>query len=252
MQSRVPLPIGRTRSASALLTLSMVLAGGACSTEADPAAGTDGVEPEVGTGTAIDRPAGENGGTLPSGTDSDNGTGGDNGDDSGSGTGDEVDPVTPVGSPGAGAESGGDVSVGCDTMRDRALALINAARAEPRRCGADGFDAAGALGWDSRLQAAALAHSTDMTAHNFFDHTGSDGGTVATRVADRGYDWRAVGENIAAGQESVEQAIAGWIDSPGHCRNLMNPRYRDVALACVEDESSDYGRYWTNVFGRAP
>ena len=86
-----------------------------------------------------------------------------------------------------------------------------------------------------------------MTQHNFFDHTGSDGSTISMRVDDTGYNWRAVGENIAAGQDTASQAVEGWLNSPGHCRNLMSPDFTDVAVACIEDDGADYTRYWTNV-----
>jgi uncharacterized protein YkwD len=86
-----------------------------------------------------------------------------------------------------------------------------------------------------------------MAQYNFFDHTGTNGSTIGARVDDTGYDWRAVGENIAAGQESASSAIAGWLDSPGHCKNLMDPTFFEIAVSCVEDEGADFTRYWTNV-----
>ena len=135
-------------------------------------------------------------------------------------------------------------------MRERALALINAARSEARLCGNTPYDAAEPVSWNAQLESAAAAHSTDMTTHNFFDHTGSDGGGIGQRVTASGYRWSRVGENIAAGQRSARAAIDGWIGSPGHCRNLMNPDYTEIALACVEDSGADYTRYWTNVLAR--
>lgn len=125
--------------------------------------------------------------------------------------------------------------------------LINEARSQPRSCGTESFEATDVVSWNTRLLQAADKHSGDMAQHNFFDHTGSDGSTVAMRVDETGYVWRAVGENIAAGQRSVEEVVAGWLDSPGHCRNLMNPVFTEVAVTCAEDSSADYTRYWTNV-----
>jgi uncharacterized protein YkwD len=132
-------------------------------------------------------------------------------------------------------------------LRRRTLDLINTTRAEARFCGADYFMATGSVAWNDLLLQAARGHSQDMTQHNFFDHTGSDGGTIGTRVTSTGYRWSSVGENIAAGQQNVTMTLQSWIDSPGHCRNLMNPAFTDVAFACAEDDGSDYGRYWTNV-----
>jgi len=144
--------------------------------------------------------------------------------------------------------------VACDAATDaiakRFLALVNSVRAEARYCGTEFYEAASTVGWDDRLVAAARHHSQDMAQHNFFSHTGSDGSSVSMRIDAAGYDWRAVGENIAAGQGSVREAVDSWVASPGHCRNLMNPAYEAVALACTLDESSDFRTYWTNVLAR--
>ena len=154
-------------------------------------------------------------------------------------------PVPPAGA------SDPDEPVRCSApdaaVRERALTLINAARATARQCGTERYEAAAAVRWNDRLQAAAEAHSADMATHNFFDHTGSDGGGIGQRVTDAGYRWRRVGENIAAGQRSVAVAVDGWVASPGHCRNLMNPGFTEIAVACVEDAGARYTRYWTNV-----
>ncbi|PIE35699.1 MAG: hypothetical protein CSA54_05240 [Gammaproteobacteria bacterium] len=100
-----------------------------------------------------------------------------------------------------------------------------------------------------QLMQAAREHSLDMATHNFFNHIGSDGLSVADRATQSGYVWRTVGENIAAGQRSAKEAVDGWLASAGHCRNLMNPDFTEVAVDCVEDAGSDYGTYWTNVLG---
>ena len=144
-----------------------------------------------------------------------------------------------------------DVTVMCSAptghVQQRTLQLINDARSQPRSCGTDSFAATTALTWNTQLLQAANTHSADMAQHNFFDHTGSDGSTVSTRVDETGYDWSTVGENIAAGQDSASEAIAGWLSSPGHCRNLMSPDFTEVAVTCAEDAGADYSTYWTNV-----
>ena len=132
-------------------------------------------------------------------------------------------------------------------IQQRTTKLINEARLQPRNCGTDSFEATTAVSWNTQLLQAADKHSADMTQHNFFDHTGSDSSSVATRVDETGYEWRAIGENIAAGQRSAAEVIAGWLNSPGHCRNLMNPAFAEVAVTCAEDSGADYTRYWTNV-----
>jgi len=137
-----------------------------------------------------------------------------------------------------------------DVMRVRMLDLINTARATARSCGTTNYEAALPLIWDTQLFEAATAHSQDMAQHNFFDHTGSDGSNVGDRATSAGYNWQRVGENIAAGQTNAENVVTDWIESPGHCRNLMNSNFTDVSVTCVEDSGGDYVRYWTQVFGK--
>jgi len=130
------------------------------------------------------------------------------------------------------------------------LQHINTARAAGRSCGATAFAPTTALAWNAKLFAAAEGHSRDMAVNNYFSHTALSGRTASQRVTDAGYVWRATGENIAAGQRDVNTVMNGWLASDGHCRNIMNPAYQDVAVACVQQAGSTYGRYWTMVLAR--
>lgn len=130
------------------------------------------------------------------------------------------------------------------------LQQINAARAAGRSCGATVFAGTTSLAWNAKLFSAAEGHSRDMATNNYFSHTSLDGRTASRRVTDAGYVWRATGENIAAGQRDVTTVMSGWLASEGHCRNIMNPSYQDVAVACVQQTGSTYGRYWTMVLAR--
>ena len=123
------------------------------------------------------------------------------------------------------------------------LAAVNELRAEGQDCGGDYYGPAPALVWNGRLEGAARAHTHDMASHDHFDHVGTDGSTVGDRVSREGYAWRRVGENIAHRQDSVEEVVADWAASPGHCANLMNPSY-------VEFGAAEEDLYWTQVFGR--
>ncbi|WP_407291565.1 CAP domain-containing protein [Stutzerimonas zhaodongensis] len=130
------------------------------------------------------------------------------------------------------------------------LERVNEARAEPRTCGSRSFDAAPALTWNAKLGGAALAHSRDMAEQNYFSHHAPDGSQVSDRANRAGYSWQRIGENIAAGQGSEEQVMAGWLASPGHCSNIMNPDFTEMGAAYAMDKSSAAGSYWTQVFGK--
>ena len=122
------------------------------------------------------------------------------------------------------------------------LSAVNRLRAEGRDCGGEHYAPAAPLVWNGRLEGAARAHTLDMVGHDHFAHVGTDGSTVGDRVSREGYAWRRVGENIARYQATVEEVVADWAASPGHCANLMNPSY--VEFGAAEEE-----RYWTQVFG---
>jgi uncharacterized protein YkwD len=130
----------------------------------------------------------------------------------------------------------------------RVLALVNEARAAPRKCGSAAFAAAQPLTLSPLLERAAHVQAADMADHNFFEHTGSDGSHPSDRVTRAGYGWRTVAENIAAGARDADSVVRGWLNSPGHCANIMGAQYREMGVAYVYDKKSDAGIYWSQVF----
>ncbi|MBC2657836.1 CAP domain-containing protein [Pseudomonas sp. MSSRFD41] len=129
------------------------------------------------------------------------------------------------------------------------LAQINNARSQARQCGGQGFAATAPLAWSATLGETAQEHSRAMANQNYFDHKDRDGRTPGDRAELAGYAGQQVGENIAAGQDSVRKVVDGWLASPGHCANLMNPAYRELGAAYAVDPKSDAGIYWTAMFG---
>jgi uncharacterized protein YkwD len=130
------------------------------------------------------------------------------------------------------------------------LDAVNSARAAGRNCGEQYFRPAQALAWNSALGEAALRHSLDMARQRYFSHQGKDGRAVGDRAQQAGYRWRSVGENIAAGQETPEEAVASWLDSPGHCANIMHPEFTQMGAGHATDAARETPRaYWTQVFG---
>ncbi|RDB43210.1 CAP domain-containing protein [Halomonas sp. DQ26W] len=130
------------------------------------------------------------------------------------------------------------------------LDRVNEIRSEARQCGDETLEAAEPLAWSCRLAEAAETHSRDMAENEFFAHTDEDDVGVNERVNETGYDWMAVGENIAAGQADVDSVIEGWLSSPGHCANMMSDEFTEMGAAVVEVDGSDYSPFWTQVFGR--
>jgi len=136
-----------------------------------------------------------------------------------------------------------------EAVSRRVLDLTNEVRARGRACGNVSFPPAPPLELAPALESAALEHSADMAAHDDLDHIGHDGSTPADRVSRAGYKWRIVGENVASGVTSAEEAVSGWAASPHHCENLMSPRFSQMAVAYAVNNSSSGGVFWTQVFG---
>ena len=157
-------------------------------------------------------------------------------------------PPAPAPAPGSGVLS----TCGLSDFSTRILQRINTLRASGANCGSSGqFAPAPAVGWNAQLTQAADGHSQDMAAQNYFDHTSRDGRTFSQRIDATGYVWSTVGENIAAGYPSVDAVMDGWIQSAGHCANLMNANFTEIGVACVPGTSSTaYNNYWTMDLAR--
>jgi uncharacterized protein YkwD len=104
---------------------------------------------------------------------------------------------------------------------------------------------------ESHLLQAARCHSLDMGVHAYFDHNSQDGRTPWNRIAQAGYTnaaWQ--GENIAAGYATPSAVVTGWMNSPGHCSNIMSANFKDTGLGYALVSGSPYQSYWTEDFAR--
>ncbi len=150
------------------------------------------------------------------------------------------------------------------------LTLINNARAEARFCEgkenlpAVNFPSMPPLTWSDKLYKSSYEHSQDLAKSNTWSHDGS--GTshdwsgyaqskksdMRDRVATYNYIWSRIAENISAGAswDTPEEAIQSWIDSPGHCHNLMSDKVTEVGLALYIDHDPTLRHYWTQNFGK--
>ncbi|KPB69638.1 CAP domain-containing protein [Pseudomonas cannabina] len=129
------------------------------------------------------------------------------------------------------------------------LEMVNTARTQARQCGPQSYAATTPLAWNQTLGSAAQSHSQAMANNNFFDHKDREGRMPGDRAELAGYVGQQVGENIAAGQDTARKVVDGWLASPGHCANLMNPGFRELGAAYAMDPKSDAGIYWTAMFG---
>lgn len=101
------------------------------------------------------------------------------------------------------------------------------------------------LALEGRLGAAAQGHSDDMAANDFMDHTGSDGSQAGDRARAASYDWRGIGENVAAGHRTPAEVVAGWMASPGHRSIILTCAYVDAGVGYSYSPAAEFGHYWT-------
>jgi uncharacterized protein YkwD len=95
------------------------------------------------------------------------------------------------------------------------------------------------LGHNAALTSAAAEHSTQMLADGYFAHDSAGGRPFWKRLAryTRGVaaDSWSVGENLLWSSPDVDaaKALALWMASPEHERNILTARWRDVGIAAI-------------------
>jgi uncharacterized protein YkwD len=151
--------------------------------------------------------------------------------------------------PATGAMSAATSSDASDrALATRALQLVNEARAHGTRCGRRLYAPAPPVTLSQTLAGVAFGHALDMAQHNYFEHDDLTGQSPADRVRAVGYREKLVGENIAYGPQSVEEAVQGWLDSPDHCENIMDPRFAQMGIASATGRAATrHGLYWVQV-----
>ena len=87
---------------------------------------------------------------------------------------------------------------------------------------------------DPRLDAAADDRVHDMRSLRYWSHVAPDGRTPFDFFPPHGYTFLAAAENLAAGFESLQRLISGWMGSRGHRENILSPEYEDCGVAVIE------------------
>ncbi len=136
---------------------------------------------------------------------------------------------------------------------EEVLQLVNEVRAVGADCGSEGqFGPAEPLSMDPVLRCSARLHSLDMFERDFFDHTNPDGLDPFDRMEEAGFSGSWMGENIAYGQQNPEEVMQAWIDSDGHCSNIMNENYTLLGVGYYPGADSwrdGKQHFWTQNFG---
>ena len=132
------------------------------------------------------------------------------------------------------------VTPAVDVTPAEMLAAINEVRKEN---GSKPLVLSTSLAQVAKNQANAMV-SHDQMSHNF--GIGQDLRSRATLVGYHG----PIGENVAAGQRTLEDTIKDWMHSPGHRSTLLSDMWTSVGMAVQSAHSgSRYGVYWAADFG---
>jgi uncharacterized protein YkwD len=127
------------------------------------------------------------------------------------------------------------------------LERTNAARAKGGCCGDEGcFPPSDPLALDERLRSAARSHAFDMGEQDYFDHESKDGRSPFDRMREAGFRGCTMGENIASGQPTPASVMDGWLNSPGHCAHILQPRFKRIGIGFYEAGSDPD---WVQNFG---
>lgn len=95
----------------------------------------------------------------------------------------------------------------------------------------------------STLMSCAQQYSDVQASTGAINHTGPDGSNPGQRLTRCGYRWRHYGENLAAGYANPDELVAAWMASPGHRRNILNPKVREIGLGFAHRDN-DPGQYY--------
>ncbi|SEB09722.1 uncharacterized protein, YkwD family [Thalassobacillus cyri] len=98
---------------------------------------------------------------------------------------------------------------------------------------------------DQEVTEVAQEKSEDMSENDYFSHNSPTYGSPFDMMKDFGVDYTRAAENIAAGQQTPESVVDGWMNSAGHRKNILNGQLTHIGVGYDKD-----GNYWTQMFIR--
>lgn len=127
-----------------------------------------------------------------------------------------------------------------DVLVSRVIDLVNAERASR---------GLSILKPNPTLSGIANEYACEMIDGAFFAHTDPlTGEGPGERAVKAGYSFVSMGENLAAGQQTAEQAVQDWMNSTtGHRENILHPSWTEIGVAVRL--GGEHGVYWVQEFG---
>lgn len=125
------------------------------------------------------------------------------------------------------------------SLENQMLELINQTRTSGRICVGGGGVKVAPLQINPILNQVAQTHALHMGQQNFLSHV-YRGADAQMRLQQAGYKYLRMSEIIfKGGSNSPERALHWWLNSPIHCRAIMNPGYTQIGVGL-----SPYGNAW--------
>ena len=105
---------------------------------------------------------------------------------------------------------------------------------------------------NEKLNKIAQIHSDGQFKCMQLSHSGcplskKDKKTLIERIESVDYNWKSIGENVAFGYRTPESVMEGWMNSEGHRKNILNPKFKELGFGIKGNFDKDI--YWTQVFG---
>lgn len=93
------------------------------------------------------------------------------------------------------------------------------------------------LNLNQQLTNAAQAKADDMVKRNYWSHYTPDSKAPWVFIDTAGYQYQKAGENLAYGFANSQETISGWMNSPSHKENVLDPTYREVGFGIANSEN---------------
>lgn len=149
-------------------------------------------------------------------------------------------------------QSATPAACGLSIVPDAAARRLNELRLHGAACPGGAMAAAALVAWNERLADAAQVQAREMARLGRMSHRDGKDRGLGERLRAAGYPFRIAVENVAVGFASIDDVVDAWLESEGHCENLMNGSVRELGLACVDADATgapEERRYWALVLG---
>lgn len=102
---------------------------------------------------------------------------------------------------------------------------------------------------NTALTAAAMKRAEEL--NKLFEHTRPDGSDCFTVLKEYNVPFPSAlsycaGENIAYGQRTPAEVVNAWMNSEGHRKNILSPKFKQIGIGCVKRNGNGYN--WVQVF----